>query len=214
MLSEIWPLFGLRLRIGDVELRLPTDEELCTLARLAAEGIHPPETMPFEVPWTDVPSPEQERNSLQFHWRCRADWQRDSWALPLMVWAGGLPAGSQGVRAAQFSLRREVATGSWLGRGFQGRGIGKLMRTAVLHLAFVGLSAQHAVTSAFDDNAASRGVTRSLGYEADGVERKVVRDRVVTAQRFRLTRDAWLARDHPRVEVEGLEPCLELFGAD
>jgi RimJ/RimL family protein N-acetyltransferase len=88
------------------------------------------------------------------------------------------------------------------------------MRTAVLHLAFVGLSAQHAVTSAFDDNAASRGVTRSLGYEADGVERKVVRDRVVTAQRFRLTRDAWLARDHPRVEVEGLEPCLELFGAD
>ena len=41
---------------------------------------------------------------------------------------------------------RTVGTGSWLGRPYQGRGIGKEMRGAVLALAFDGLGAEVAET--------------------------------------------------------------------
>ena len=59
-------------------------------------------------------------------------------------------------------------TGSWLGRRFQGRGLGKEMRAAVLGFAFDGLGAEVAETSAFLDNLPSNGVSRALGYEENG----------------------------------------------
>jgi RimJ/RimL family protein N-acetyltransferase len=43
--------------------------------------------------------------------------------------------------------------------------------------AFEGLGAQWAVSAAFEDNAASLGVSRKLGYRDDGTERDVVRGR-------------------------------------
>ncbi len=42
------------------------------------------------------------------------------------------------------------------------------MRAAVLHLAFAGLGAQHAVSGAHDHNTASLTVSRKLGYRDDG----------------------------------------------
>jgi hypothetical protein len=51
---DLAPLFALRLRTPRVELRLPTEDELAQLARVAEQGIHPPEEMPFLVPWTDA----------------------------------------------------------------------------------------------------------------------------------------------------------------
>jgi hypothetical protein len=53
-----WPLFGLRLRIGDLELRPPSDDDLGELVAVASAGVHAPETMPFLVPWTHNASPE------------------------------------------------------------------------------------------------------------------------------------------------------------
>jgi hypothetical protein len=45
--------------------RRPVDDELAVqLAALAAGGVHDPDFMPFMIPWTDVPSPQQERNTL------------------------------------------------------------------------------------------------------------------------------------------------------
>ncbi len=41
-----------------------------------------------------------------------------------------------------------MTTGSWLGRAHQGRGLGKEMRQAALHIIFAGLGAQQAVTRA------------------------------------------------------------------
>lgn len=72
-------------------------------------------------------------------------------------------------------MLREVHTGSWLGRRYQGQGIGTQMRAAVLHLALDGLGAQRAVSAAFEDNPASLGVSRKLGYRDDGIEWHVVR---------------------------------------
>ena len=50
-----WPLFDLRVRTPRLELRYPSDDDLVALVDLARMGIHPPETMPFSTPWTDVP---------------------------------------------------------------------------------------------------------------------------------------------------------------
>jgi RimJ/RimL family protein N-acetyltransferase len=66
---------------------------------------------------------------------------------------------AQGLGGRDFAVLREVHTGSWLGRRYQGHGIGTQMRAAVLHLAFEGLGAQHAAFGAFEHNAASLGVS-------------------------------------------------------
>src|SRR3954470_17936870 len=80
-----WPLFDLRVVTSRIELRHPTDEDLVAVADLAAGGVHDPATMPFEIPWTDAPQPALQRNTLQWGWRQRADWQPDKWNLTLMV---------------------------------------------------------------------------------------------------------------------------------
>lgn len=212
-LTRIWPLFGLRLRLDDLELRLPRDTELAALVDLSAQGVHAPEQMPFQVPWTRRESPELERTSLQYHWTTRGAWSPDEWRVDLGVWAVGELVGAQGIRGKDFAVTRTVSTGSWLGTAHHGRGIGTAMRTAMLALAFDGLGAQRAETGAFADNPASLGVTRKLGYRANGDQ---VHDREGTAAtelHFAMTVDDWHAAPRPPVEIEGLEPCLALFGA-
>lgn len=207
-----WPLYGLRLRTLRLELRLPLIEELGALAQVAAEGVHDPCSMPFGVPWTDLPPTERARSVMQFHWRMLAEWAPRDWNLQLAVFLDGVVVGTQSVGARDFPITRLVRTGSWLGQRHQGRGIGTEMRAAVLHLAFAGLIAESAVTSAMTDNAASVAVSRKLGYQANGVVRTRVRDAVGYEQRFVLDRDRWEQCRTVLAEIEGLTPCLSLFG--
>ncbi len=208
-----WPLFDLRVRTERLELRVPTDEDLLELAALAGRGVHPPETMPFAVAWTDKPSPELERGMHQFHWRCRAELTPEEWMLELAVLAGGRLVGVQGTYAKRCPVLREVHTGSWLGKDHQRQGIGTEMRAAVLHLAFAGLRAEVATSAAFPDNVASERISRKLGYEPDGIQRVAPRGAPIDTHRFRLTRAAWESRPRPEVRIEGLEPCLPMLGA-
>ena len=120
----------------------------------------------------------------------------------------------QALKAADFAILREVHTGSWIGRRYQGRGIGTEMRAAVLSLAFDDLHAEYARSTAHSDNAASLGVSRKLGYVDDGVDHLVVRGQAINAQRLLLDRATWRARRPLRVRVSGLEACLPWFGAD
>ncbi|GAA0321644.1 GNAT family protein [Actinoallomurus spadix] len=214
MASPHWPLFGLRLRTPRLVLRLPALEDLTALADLAAEGVHDPETQPFAVPWTDAPPAERARGLLQFHWSCWADWRPSAWTLNLVADLDGTIVGTQGLMGTDFPVLREVSTGSWVGRRYQGRGIGTEMRAAVLGLAFEGLGAEYAVSAAFADNEASFAVSRKLGYREDGIERRVVRGRPMVVRRVRLDRAAWQARRTVPVTIEGLAPCLPLFGLD
>jgi RimJ/RimL family protein N-acetyltransferase len=97
------------------------------------------------------------------------------------------------------------------------------MRTAVLALAFDGLGAEVAETSAWADNAASIGVSRALGYEPNGTSRHVrvggphhpdptasVSDDM---PRLRLDANGWRSRPRPGVEIAGLDDCRVWFGA-
>jgi RimJ/RimL family protein N-acetyltransferase len=211
-LAEAWPLFGLRIRSEHLVLRLPTDDDLIALMQLAKAGIHPPDEMPFGVAWSLLPSPEFERGFLAHHWHFRAEWSEDEWQLNLLVEAEDRPIGSQTVHGTAFAVHRTIDTGSWLAREFQGRGLGKEMRLAVLAFAFDGLGARFAESTAFLDNAASNAVSRSIGYEENGrgtlAPQGVARD----TQRFRISAETWRSRSRPPVTVEGLEACRNWFG--
>jgi RimJ/RimL family protein N-acetyltransferase len=209
----VWPLYDLRLRTPALELRLPTEDELVALCRVARAGVHDPAEMPFTVPWTDQPSPTFEREFIKYHWGVRSQWSPDRWQLELAVFRDGEPVGFQSLGASEFAVLREAHTGSWLGLPFQRHGYGKQMRTAALHLAFVELGAVAAHSAVFADNTASVAVSRALGYEPNGVGRKAPRgepreflDLLLTAERFD-------ARRHCEVEVAGIDTCRDMFGA-
>jgi RimJ/RimL family protein N-acetyltransferase len=209
----LWPLFDLRVHVADLELRVPTDDDLVELVRIARAGIHPDDEMPFSVPWTDPPSPAFERGFAQYHWNTRASWQPTNWTLELAVARGGTLVGIQGMSARDFAVLRTVNTGSWLGRAFQRQGIGRLMRQAILGLAFDHLGAEIALSGAFIDNVASLRVSEAVGYERNGLDRTAPRGSARDMQRYRMTREQWRSRPRPDISVDGIEDCLELFGA-
>ena len=208
-----WPLFDLRIRTPRLELRVPDDGDLIDLATLAALGVHADSFMPFNVPWTDEPSPKRERDLMQWHWRNRSEWSPVSWRLAFAVVEEGCIVGTQDMFARDFGILRTVETGSWLGREHQGRGIGKEMRAAVLHLAFAGLGASVARSAAFADNTASLRVSRALGYIDDGEDLTLRRGTGSRQIRLRLRREDWERRRRDDIVIDGLEPCLPLLGA-
>lgn len=213
MTHPVWPLFDLRVMTPRIELRYVDDALAAELALLAAQGIHDPDFMPFAMPWTDAPSPELERNAMQWYWRCRAETSPTRFHLALAVLVDGRAVGTTSLDATDFPTLRQFESGSWLGREYQGGGLGKEMRRATLHLGFDGLGATLATTTAFHDNGPSLGVTRSLGYAPTGVARKVRRDAAADSMLFEMTVDHW--REHLRTDdivVHGLEPCLPVLG--
>ncbi|MGN5632416.1 GNAT family N-acetyltransferase [Streptomyces sp. AC154] len=207
-----WPLYGLRVRTPRLELRLPDLELLDELASVAADGVHDPDTMPFTVPWTDGSPAERGRAVFQHVLASVANWSEWDWSLSLAVLYEGRVVGRQDLMAKDFAVTGEVSTGSWLGLGYQGRGIGTEMRGAALHLAFAGLGARTAVSSAMTDNPRSLGVSRRLGYLPDGLETAALRGTPVTLQRLRLERERWEERRAVDVTVEGLDGCRARFG--
>jgi RimJ/RimL family protein N-acetyltransferase len=210
-MAHPWPLFDLRLRTPDLELRLPTDDDLLALAALARAGLHEPGETFFRVTWDELPSPAFERNFLRFHWSLRGSWTPDDWRLVLAVLRDGVPIGIQELAAARFGTLRTVNTGSWLGRAWQGRGYGTQMRAAVLALAFEGLGALVAESGYVDGNLASARVSGKLGYVANGRHVVAPRGEPIPEYEVRVTPDTW-RRELVPVSIQGLEPCLGLFG--
>src|SRR4051812_44156104 len=110
MLVDHLPLLGLRLRTPRLELRLPSPEELATLAEVAADGIHAPDVMPFLIPWTDEPPAEITRGVIQRHWLRLGSWSPRDWSLNLTVFRDGEVVGQQNIRAQELAIVREVET--------------------------------------------------------------------------------------------------------
>jgi RimJ/RimL family protein N-acetyltransferase len=210
--DPLWPLFGVEVRTPRLTLRYVDDKLAAALARLATAGVHDAATMPFSVPWTDQPSPQLERSAMQYHWRNRAELTPDRWRIPFAVIAAGELVGLTDLGATDFRALREFETGSWLGRAYQGRGIGKEMRLATLTFGFDGLGAELARTAAWHDNAASLGVTRALGYEADGTTRELRRGVPDLQLRFRMSRDRFDAIRRDDIELSGVARARDLLG--
>jgi RimJ/RimL family protein N-acetyltransferase len=208
---DVEPLHRLCLQTPRLELRLGSRDELVELGHLAERGVHPPEEMPFAVAWTDrIGDADFLDGFLAYHEDKRAAWSPEKWDLDLLVWEHGRLVGTQGILSSDFATRRRVATGSWIGRAHQGRGIGTEMRAAVLELAFRGLGAVAAESSWLEGNAASKRVSEKLGYVEYRLGEKSPRGVPVVEHGVVIERDAW--RCPVPVTIEGLEPCLPLFG--
>jgi len=185
------PLTRLRLRTPRLVLRLPTRAEARRLFAVAEAGIHDPAVMPFEVPWTDT---LDEAAFVAYSTASTAD------SIRFAAFLDGAPIGVQGL---DFHADR-VTTGSWLGRAYQGRGLGTEMRAAVLTYAFGTRRATVARSGAIQGNPQSLGVSRKLGYEVVGAH--VVSPRGVPVEHT----DVELRREEFRspvpVSVDGVRP--------
>ena len=210
-LRQPHPLTALRIETPRLELRLATHAELLELARVAQAGIHPPDTMPFAVAWTDgADAPGFVDQFVSFHDAALAGWKRSDWTLNLIAFHDGRPVGTQGIGARRFGRRRVVETGSWLGAEWQNRGLGTEMRAAVLDLAFKGLRADVAESGALAGNERSLAVSRKLGYREIGTRTASPRGKPIVEHVVRRPRRGW--RSPVRVEIRGLDRVRAQFG--
>ena len=206
-----WPLHGLSLCTPELELRPVTEADLPGLAAQLSVDL---EVDPTATRYDGLSDADNRAVALhQGYWRSVGTWRPESWALPFAVWHGGDVVGSQTLEGEDFPRLRTVDSASWLAPDARGRGWGVQARAAILALAFGPLGATAAITSAWHDNGASLGVSRSLGYQPNGVTTHWRGDRPDEMVHLRLTREQW--RDSPwrdRVEVRGFEPCRPFFG--
>jgi RimJ/RimL family protein N-acetyltransferase len=209
---EPWPLRHLVLRTPRLELRPDDDAGLYELIEVAYGGVHPPDEMPFGVPWTDADPKYLGRGVLQFHWSQRAQFAPEKWSIHFLVRFEGRVIGTQSMDGVEFGVVREIETGSWLGLPFQRRGLGTEMRAAVLAFAFDHLGAVRARSAAFTDNPASLRVSERLGYARDGSDMVARRGNPAEKIRLVLTPDRFVRPDWT-LEVEGVDACRPLLGA-
>jgi RimJ/RimL family protein N-acetyltransferase len=210
-LTSIWPVFGLTLTTPRLVLRPITDDDIPAAAAAAASGIHDPGRNPFSNPWTELPADTLGINMAQWYWRCRGQATHGDWTLLLGIWHQGQFIGCQDIGAKDFATLKTVSTGSWLKQSVQGQGLGKEMRAAVCLWAFDWLGADVAESEAAVWNAASLGVSHSLGYELNGITRTAWDGTAVDVQKVRLT-PATFKRPDWTLEVEGHEPAAKFLG--
>lgn len=201
--ATMLPLLGLRIQAGPVELRGITDDLLGPLADLAAAGIHDPGTMPFGFPWTAVSPKELPGNFARYHWNERASFTPERWSADFAVFFNGELAGAQGIKTTDYLVTRTGETGSWLGRAFQGRGIGTAMRQVLCAFLFDHLEAEQITSTAFTDNPASRAVSAKTGYTENGRHRVNRQGRPATLVDLLLERENLVRFGH-ELTVRGL----------
>ena len=212
MANDHWPLFDLEVRTPTLTLRYLDDRLIAELIAVASRGVHDPAVMPFSIPWTDLPSPQMEQEAMRFFARTRSDVRPTKWNLQFAVIADDHVIGLCDLMSESFPELRQFTTGSWLGREFQGRGLGKEFRQAALALGFGGLGAEFALTGMWHDNAASKGVTTSLGYEFEGRRRALRRGVPDEMLEYRMARAHWETIRRDDIELVGVEGAREFLG--
>lgn len=200
------------MKVGDVELRVVTDQHHDELAALVARGVHAPGASPFSTAWTEGEPSLVAARYVTWLERMATSREVDSWTICFLAQVDGEAVGATNLTAREFPIRREVWTGSWIGLAHQGRGLGTHMRVAALDLAFGPLGAEWAVSRAFRDNPASCRVNERVGYCPDGIEVVSRSGRSAIQNRYRLRYDAWpdLRDRHPSgVFSIGQGPIIE-----
>ncbi|MEW1954114.1 GNAT family protein [Terrabacter sp. NPDC080008] len=211
--GAFWPLHGIRLRTGDLDLRVMTEGDLPTLVTLVPDDL---QLNPHATTYAGLDARANRRAVVaQAYWRALGMWSPDDWALPFVVRSARSDdvLGVQWLEGPDWRADRTVDSSSWLVSAARGRGLGTQMRAAVLALAFGPLGARAAISSAVVDNAASLGVSRALGYRES--HRSVLEHSGEPLQHVRLERAAWVHSGRAQgTTVTGVEPALPFFGLD
>ena len=213
-LDEIFPAFGLEIRCGPLRLTGLRTEDFPAVTAVAVGGIHGPDFLPFLYPWSEAPADELPRAAARFYWESFATFTPERWHLNLVVHWDDQVVGMQDVFArTDFRKTHSLETGSWLGRPFQGRGIGTLMRQTVCAFAVDHLGAEVMRSGYIEGNAASAAVSRKVGYVPNG--RRRLEDPKSEGYRWEcdlLLTPAALVRPPGPLEVRGLPAFLEQIG--
>jgi RimJ/RimL family protein N-acetyltransferase len=204
------PLLGLRIAAGPVELRGITDDLLGPIADLALD-IHDRDYMPFFGPWSLSPAGDMPRVVAQYYWGLRAAFAPAKWSADFAVFYDGALVGCQGFSTADYLVLRSGETGSWLGRRFQGRGIGTAMRQVICAFLIDHAGARHITSAAFADNPASLAVSRKTGYTDNGTEPFNRMGKPATLRRIAL-QPADLVRYKHGLTVDGLPEFRRSIG--
>lgn len=208
-----YPLLDVRISTPALELHGATDERLDQLADVVRAGKTHADPAPYDDPMSFYePDPDlRVAQWLRAIWRGRGKVDVDAWRVYLVVVVDGRPVGEQTLSGANFSTLGTVTTFSWLSADHRGRGLGREMREAVLHLAFEGLGAKEAASDAFVDNAGSNAISRRLGYQPNGTEWATRRGEPALLNRWRLTRARWEAHRRDDIRLHNVEACLALL---
>lgn len=214
----LWPLYELSISGNHnghaMVLRYSHDDDLYDLAELREEGVVPSgceHWTPGLLGSLSSDRGERIRGFVQRNWVRRGQLRADSWGLPLCILVDGQVCGLQTMSAERFNIERTIASGSWLGLKFQGKGYGSWARASMLELAFVRLGARYATTSWAVDNMASARVSAKMGYTLypETPDQALVRHGVLTSTTWKRTRPDWC----DTLSVSGVQDCLQLLGA-
>lgn len=206
------PLLSLRITAGPVELRGITDDLLGPIADLALD-IHDRDFMPFFGPWSLSPPADMPRVVAQYYWGLRASFSPARWSADFAVFYDGELVGCQGFATSDYLILRTGETGSWLGRGFQGKGIGTAMRQVICAFLFDHADARRVTSAAFADNLPSLAVSRKAGYTDNGSEPFNRMGKPATLRRVALEPAGLVRYQHP-LRVEGLPAFRGSIGLD
>lgn len=208
-----YPLLDIRITTPRLELRGATDALLDELADVVRSGRTHAEPAPYDDPMSFYETDPDVRVArwLQAIWRRRGSVEPEYWRLYFVVIVDGAPVGEQTLSGVDFARLGTVTTFSWLSTDLRGRGLGREMRAAILHLAFDGLGAREAGSDAFEDNVASNAISAALGYEPNGTEWATRQGEPARLNRWRLTRGAWSEQRRDDIAVHGLDAARHLL---
>ena len=206
-----WPLYDLQVKSQDLTLRLPSDNDIGEIIKLAKRGVHEAGYQPFCSAWTDLEEPEFSLGIAQHHWMNRAQLKPDNWDLSFVVLLEDQVIGTQSLRSENFDKLKTVETGSWLGKEFQGRGFGTEMRKAILFFAFDVLGAEYAKSDARADNYSSNSVSKKIGYKENGYDMHIFGAEIVRRNQYLLEAERWRENDVSNVTVSGFESCRRML---
>jgi RimJ/RimL family protein N-acetyltransferase len=217
-LVDAWPLFALRLRHEDMEMRTFTDLDGLVVASWMPTLLAPEERhfMPILSAHMKGDDPlDLARKELGWIWQRRASTSPESWAMSFLIEIDGEPVGAQSCEAEQFPVLRTVGSGSFLVPDRRGEGIGSRARAAMLELVFGHLGGLAAESGHMAGNDASRRVSDRLGYVPNGVAFHEFEGRRHEEQKLLLTSERWLAHRPAWLDdlvVEGVDPVKRQLG--
>jgi len=209
-----FPPFDVVVSTPRLELRGATDdllEQLVPAVRAGKANADPP-------PWDDPHSFYESNPELRVQgwlrgiWRGRGTVRSDFWRLYFVVIVDDEPIGMQDLIGDQFDTFGTVESSSWVSSDARQRGIGTEMRSAILHLAFEGLGAKEAHSTAAVANGASNRISELLGYERNGSSWATHQGLPMLGQRWQLVREAWMDRRRDDITMTGIEACRATLG--
>lgn len=163
-LNGTWPTDGIIHTEGNVTLKWIDDGLLGELADLAAEGIFPRPYPSYAFGWAKGDAETVRRNVIEYQRGVRTTCGPEEWRLECAVIVDKRPVGVVGIGASEWQKRKAAVSGSWLGRRYQGRGIGFTAARGLLRVYFNEFHGGEARRVVYPENAASLRVGEKLGY--------------------------------------------------